>query len=127
MFTSRVEIAEDTFTNGNACPANNFNFVLTFPTQDEMQVALNDHGEFDLSITDLRKWNQHDYYETKKVWLEIFGVPQHGWKCKNFKRIAELWGRLICLGKPITRTNSFESMKVFIVTTIFSTIMGTYV
>jgi len=56
------------------------------------------------------------------VWLEIIGVPPHGWKWENFKKIVELWGVLLCLGKPIIRTDSFESMKVLIATDILRSI-----
>ena len=43
-------------------------------------------------------------------------------KWENFKKIVDLWGRPISLGKSIARTDSFQSMKVLIVTNIFHTI-----
>ena len=52
--------------------------------------------------------------------MEVIGVPPHGWLWENFKSIAELWGYLICLGKPIMRTDSFDSMKLLIETDILS-------
>jgi len=51
------------------------------------------------------------------AWLEV----------QKLQKNNRIMGKANMPGKPITRTNSFESMKVFIVTTIFSTIMGTYV
>ena len=53
------------------------------------------------------------------MWLEIFRVPPRGWCWENFERISNLWGRLISLGKSICRTDSFESMKMLIVTNSF--------
>ena len=46
-------------------------------------------------------------------------MPRHGWLWENFKKIAELRRRLICLGKPITRTDTFESMRILIATDHF--------
>ena len=39
---------------------------------------------------------------------------------KNFKKIADLWGYLICLGKSILRTETFDSMKLLIETDILA-------
>ena len=41
---------------------------------------------------------------------------------ENFKKIADLWGRLICLGKSIAKTDTFESMNILIATDYFHTI-----
>ena len=41
---------------------------------------------------------------------------------ENFKKIAELWGRFVCLGKSATATDSFEAMKVCIATNIMQKI-----
>ena len=57
----------------------------------------------------------------KRIWIEIFGVPPHGWKWDNFKKVTDIWGRIVCLGKSIARTDSFDSMKVLIHTDRFHT------
>uniref|UniRef100_A0A7C9AUC6 Uncharacterized protein n=1 Tax=Opuntia streptacantha TaxID=393608 RepID=A0A7C9AUC6_OPUST len=41
---------------------------------------------------------------------------------ENFKKIAEIWGRFVCLGKSATATDSFEAMKVCIATNILQKI-----
>lgn len=74
--------------------------------------------------TDIKRWTKYEVCGIRKVWLEIFGVPPHGWNGKNLRRIAELWGRLICLGKSISRTDTFESMKVLVVTDRLHSIQG---
>ena len=65
---------------------------------------------------DVKKWAIEDCCDTRRVWLDIIGIPSHGWKWENFKRIAELWGRFISLGKSISYTKSFEVMRVLIAT-----------
>ncbi|KAJ8433576.1 hypothetical protein Cgig2_012589 [Carnegiea gigantea] len=84
-----------------------------------MEEALSNHEELDLWFSDIQRWNKYDSCETRKVWLEVFGVPPRGRMWENFKRISELWGRLITLGKSIACTESFESMKMLVVTDMF--------
>ena len=51
--------------------------------------------------------------------MEVYGVPLRGWLWENFKRISELWGRLITLGKSIAYKESLESMKMLVITDTF--------
>jgi len=48
----------------------------------------------------------------------VIGIPPHGWKWQNFRKIAELWGHLICLGRSIEKTDTFETMTILIQTDI---------
>ncbi|KAJ8423433.1 hypothetical protein Cgig2_010127 [Carnegiea gigantea] len=106
------------------CALSSFKFILTFSTLAKLEDILSNHKELDQWFVNVKKWDKYDCCETRRVWLEIFGVPPHGWKWENFKKIANIWGKLISLGKSIARTDSFESMKVLIVTDIFRTIEG---
>ncbi|KAJ8427710.1 hypothetical protein Cgig2_019015 [Carnegiea gigantea] len=96
-----------------------FKFILTFGIAELIDETLRNHGELDLWFSEIKKRSRYECCETRKVWLEIYGVPPHGWLWENFSKIAEIWERLICLGKPIYRIESFESMKVQIITYIF--------
>ena len=106
------------------CSLSNFKFIPRFPTMEQMEDVFQNHDELGQWFINVKKWNKYDCCETRSVWLEILGVPPHGWSWENCLKITELWGRLVCLGKPIFRTNSFQSMKVLIVTDIFHTIQG---
>ena len=87
-----------------------------------MEEALRNHEELDVWFKDITKWSKYETCESRKVWVEVFGVRPRGWWWENFKRISNLWGKLISLGKPIFRTDSFESMKMLIATKILSRI-----
>lgn len=99
-----------------------FKFILTFPTQDRMEEVLSNNEELDLWFVSVKKWDDYDYWETRRVCIEIFGVPPHGWTWDNFKKVADICGRIVCLGKSIARIHSFDSMKVLIETDRFHTI-----
>jgi len=62
------------------------------------------------------------YCGTRRVWLDVIGVPPQGWMWENFKQIAELWGRMICLGKSSTNTESFDTMRILVATKIMQRI-----
>lgn len=43
---------------------------------------------------DIREWDKYESCDTRRVWLEILGVPPIGWHKDNFTQIAEQWGRI---------------------------------
>jgi len=83
-----------------------------------MEKALWNHEELDNWFSDIKPWDRYDCCTTRKVWLEVVGVPPHGWQWENFKKIADIWGYLICLGKPIARTDTLQRMRLLIETNI---------
>jgi len=100
------------------CALSGFKFILTFQSRDEMEEALRNHEELDHWFYDIKRWDKYDSCTIRKVWLEVIGVPPHGWKWENFKKIADIWGYLIYLGKSIAKTDTFESMRLLIETNI---------
>ena len=97
-------------------------YILTFPTEDQMQAALSQEGELYQWFTEIKPWGPEEYCDSRKVWIVILGVPPHGWCWENFKQIAEIWGNFICLGRSTSFTDSFESMRVLIATKSFQRI-----
>jgi len=100
------------------CALSGYRFILTFTSKEAMEEALKNHEELDLWFYDIKRWDKYDRCESRKVWLEVIGIPPHGWKWQNFRKIAELWGHLICLGRSIEKTDTFETMTMLIQTNI---------
>ena len=94
-------------------------FLLTFPSQEEMEAALSNPEELHQWFVFIKKWDIAESCDNRRVWIDILGVPPQGWKWENFKLIAELWGQLICLGKSTNNTESFEAMRALIATDRF--------
>ena len=92
------------------------------PTDEIMTEVLEHQHELDKWFVDIKKWGMEDCCDTRRVCLDVLGVPPHGWKWENFKSIAELWGRLIYLGKSTLNTDSFEVMRVLVATKTFQRI-----
>ena len=55
----------------------------------------------------VRLWSKFWVMWVLQGWVAGFGVSPRGWCWEIFKRISELWGRLISLGKPIPCTGCF--------------------
>jgi len=72
------------------CALSGFKFILTFATKMEMEDALLNHEELDLWFTEITAWDKYVSCGSRKVWLEVIGVPPHGWKWETFKAIADL-------------------------------------
>ena len=99
-----------------------YQFLLVFPTVDKMLEALSNPMELEQWFIDIRKWGMEVCCETRRVWLDVIGIPPHGWVWENFKQIAELWGRMICLGKSSSNTESFEAMRILVATKVMQRI-----
>ncbi|KAJ8439408.1 hypothetical protein Cgig2_001748 [Carnegiea gigantea] len=56
-----------------------FRFILTFRTLEMMEETLKKQEELDLWFSEIKKWSRYDCCENRRVWLEIHGVPSHGW------------------------------------------------
>ncbi|KAG4175119.1 hypothetical protein ERO13_A11G164366v2, partial [Gossypium hirsutum] len=44
----------------------------------------------------------------------VAGIPLHCWNYETFKRVEELWGKLISIGESWNRTVNFEKMEIMI-------------
>jgi len=97
-------------------------YLVTFPTVAIMSEVLQNQGELMNWFIDIKKWGMEDRSTTRRVWLDVFGVPPHGWTWESFKAIAEIWGSLICLGKSTFNPDSFEVMRLLIATKVFKRI-----
>jgi len=94
-------------------------FLLSFSSVERMEIALEQPEALSQWFSEIKKWGIEDGCDSRRVWLNIVGVPPHGWSWENFKMIAELWGKFICLGKSASSKDSFEAMRVCIATDIF--------
>jgi len=94
-------------------------FLVTFPTAEIVLEVLENQEELKQWFTDIKKWGLEDRSEVRRVWLDVYGVPPHGWTWENFKAIVETWGSIICLGKSTLEPESFEVMRVLIATKLF--------
>ena len=91
-----------------------YQFILTFDTINEMEVSLANREELDKWFFDVKKWDRYEVSDNRRVWIEVFGVPPHGWTQLTFERIASNWGKLVWLETPIEDTISFKSMRILI-------------
>ncbi|KAL4390295.1 hypothetical protein AHAS_Ahas03G0130800 [Arachis hypogaea] len=41
------------------------------------------------------RWDETERSESRRVWLECFGVPLHAWSTDTFRRIGEQWGDVV--------------------------------
>jgi len=89
-------------------------FIITYNDVEQMDEALMNHGMLDEWFKEVKKCDVYGVSDSRRTWIEVFGVPSHGWTMKTFENIASLWGKLVCLETPIEDTISFESMKMLI-------------
>jgi len=52
-----------------------FEFLLIFPSEERMVEALNQEEVLHQWFSDIKRWGVEDCCDSRKVWLNIVGVP----------------------------------------------------
>ena len=104
-----------------------YQFVLTFQSSEQKVIALQNHAILVDWFHEVKEWSIYEVCESRRFWLEVFGVPPHGWTLKNFESLASFWGKLVCLETPIEDVISFESMKILVEGNCFQEVKGHFI
>ncbi|MED6114340.1 hypothetical protein PIB30_079315 [Stylosanthes scabra] len=78
--------------------------LLVFDSVSNMETAL----ASDLlrsHFLEVRKWSCGEANRTRLCWIEVTGLPVHGWSKENMWEIGEVWGRAV---KVVIGRESFE-------------------
>ncbi|KAL1341593.1 hypothetical protein AAHE18_09G098500 [Arachis hypogaea] len=60
------------------------------------------------------RWDESERSESRRVWLECFGVPLHVWTVDTFKKIGGQWGEVVGCDTGIKLRASFSVGRVLI-------------
>ena len=92
-----------------------FKFILTMESQ-EVKERLKNDGEERLKqwFSSVSDWAEDDVCQTRRLWLEIVGIPIQIWSEQNIRKIAENWGDVVLVEKESSKLESFAAAKVII-------------
>ncbi|KAL1346509.1 hypothetical protein AAHE18_08G193300 [Arachis hypogaea] len=68
------------------------------------------------------RWDESEKSESRRVWLECFGVPLHIWTVDAFKKIGEQWGEVVGCDTGTESCASFSVGRVLIDTCVMGVI-----
>ncbi|KAK8673599.1 hypothetical protein V6N13_111925 [Hibiscus sabdariffa] len=68
----------------------------------------------------INHWSEKANYTERATWLEIRGLPIHGWNHASIKRIAKLWGSFESLGENYNHSLDCEKVTMLISTGLAS-------
>jgi len=100
-----------------------FKFLLTMDSK-ETKESLKDEAKEMLNqwFYSFDDWEEADVCQTRRLWLEIVGLPIQLWSETNIRKIAELWGDVVLVDNETSTMESFASAKVVIDTLCMSPI-----
>jgi len=92
-----------------------FKFLLTMESK-EIKERLKNEGDERLKqwFSSISDWAEEDVCQTRRLWLEIIGLPIQLWSEQNIKKIAENWGDVVLMEEESLKLKSFASAKVII-------------
>ena len=68
-----------------------YNALITFATKEDMAKTMNEGGSVLREYFDnLCIWIDEKVCQTRRVWVECFGMPIHAWSSANPRKIAEI-------------------------------------
>ncbi|MED6181971.1 hypothetical protein PIB30_024444 [Stylosanthes scabra] len=70
--------------------------VMTFDVVQSMEEALSSDC-FLNHFLEVRRWSRGEANRTRDCWIEVTGLPLHGWTTKNMEKIAKVWGKVITI------------------------------
>ncbi|XP_020969683.1 uncharacterized protein LOC110268122 [Arachis ipaensis] len=70
----------------------------------------------------VRRWEESEWCETRRVWLECYGVPLHVWSSETFKIIGRLWGDVVMCEVDTKARSSLITGWVQVDTCVFDVI-----
>ncbi|KAL4366113.1 hypothetical protein AHAS_Ahas07G0173600 [Arachis hypogaea] len=68
------------------------------------------------------RWEESEHSETRRVWLECFGVPLHAWSVNTFRTIGGQWGEVVACDRETEMCSSFTVGRVQIDTYVMDVI-----
>ena len=63
--------------------------LIMFPTEEDMGGNLTEMGNLCEYFEEVRPWITEEACHTKRVWMECYDLPIHGWSMDNLRKIAE--------------------------------------
>jgi len=92
-----------------------YKFILTLESKeskDRMKIEGKERLEnWFYSISD---WNESDVCQTRRVWIEIVGLPAQFWSESTIRVIAANWGDVVLVENETTTMESMAAAKVLI-------------
>lgn len=60
---------------------------------------------WDSTFANIRPWAPQLVSDSRKVWIQVRGLPLHSWEESNFKKLCSLFGELIDYDEPTATRN----------------------
>lgn len=95
--------------------------LVSFPDLEESRGILEDPSlECNQIFMSLEKWVPKSSVSVRKVWLQCFGVPLHGWSAEIFEAIGRKFGEVVEIAKGTLDRSVLEVGRICIKTEDFS-------
>ncbi|KAG8487943.1 hypothetical protein CXB51_018262 [Gossypium anomalum] len=90
-----------------------FGFVRFSNERDTLRAIMRLNG-FLLLGKRIGPWSEKLKLKERVSWIEVSGVPLHCWNYETCKRVAGLWGKLVPVGKNLTKVHNFKKIELLI-------------
>ena len=87
-----------------------FSFLLTMESKEAKEkLKLDGQGCLSQWFSSINDWMEEDVCQSRRIWLEIVGIPIQLWNQQNIRKIAKNWGDVVFVEKDTAMKMSFAS------------------
>jgi len=92
-----------------------FKFLLTMESKElKNWIKIEGKERLEKWFYSINDWTERDVCQTRRIWLEIVGLPLQFWSETNIRRLAANWGDVVLVEKETSTLESGASAKVLI-------------
>ncbi|XP_074310210.1 uncharacterized protein LOC141645968 [Silene latifolia] len=98
-----------------------YKFIITFLEKSDMEHALSLKESLLMQyFSQVFPWDIYQQGDTRRIWIEVMGIPPQVWSRKTFELIAAKFGVLVCCDVNCENPDSFVTCRLMIDTNIMS-------
>ncbi|KAK8585582.1 hypothetical protein V6N13_050559 [Hibiscus sabdariffa] len=99
--------------------------LMMFEDAKQMEFIMEEKVEtLDRWFVRKKFWSESIHIESRRVWLNVYGVLFHSWCLKPFQKIVSFWGDCVGINKESLLPNTFARCNLQIVTDHMAKIEG---
>ncbi|TYH06052.1 hypothetical protein ES288_A08G127300v1, partial [Gossypium darwinii] len=90
-------------------------FLVEIPDEELMDLLRQTEWSYlkDFFIK-IEPWSEKLMINERVTWIQVLGVSLHYWNYETFKRVVGLWGKLVLVGKNLTKVYNFKKIELLI-------------
>ncbi|KAL8503150.1 hypothetical protein ACS0TY_022046 [Phlomoides rotata] len=119
----RSEFGKEGFHNFQFEAMGNNNILMVADSVDNANgLITEDKGWLRHMFLNIRKWCFNDIIRIRQTWINVYGVPLHGWNVATFSDIGSKWGKVLAIQQDTINKTRLAQGQILVETWLWERI-----